>query len=97
MYNFIAGILIFLLLFIAKRGLIFALFSLKKKQVAFLVTIIIVSELLMIFMLYIFIDKYKLDSVKLFIGFLMGLMAMIVYYCCKALSKGSEKIKNGKL
>ncbi len=97
MYNFIAGILVFLLLLIAKRVLIFILFSSKKKQVAFLLTTIVISELLIVFILFIFIDKYRSDGVNFFIGFLMGLVVMVVYYCYKFLSKGSEKIEDGKL
>ncbi len=95
MLDLFAGIVTFLLLFIAKRTLVSVLLS--KKQVALSVAIIVLSELLLMFVLYISIYKYRLSGIKLFIGFLMSMTVMIGFYCYRFLAKGSERIDDGKL
>jgi uncharacterized membrane protein YqjE len=85
MLDFFAGLVIFLSLFIAKKRLVELI--LFKKQVALSVAIIVLSESLMLFMLYISIDKYRLDGIKLLAGFLASLSIMLVFYCIKFLKK----------
>lgn len=96
MLDFFAGVVIFLLLFTAKRTLVLLL--LEKKQVAFSLAIIVLNELLMMFLLYIFVNKYRLNGIKLLIGFLTSITIMVIFYGYKFkfLAKGSEKIDDGK-
>lgn len=92
MPSFIAGFIIFALLFLAKNRLAFVL--IHKKQVALSLFIIVLSELLMIFILHVSINKYRLDSLKLLIGFMIGVTLVTAYYSYKFLARSSEREEN---
>ena len=91
MLEFGAGFLSFVLLFISKYSLVKLL--LQKKQVAFSLTTIVLSELFLILLLYISIDKYKLNGIRIVIGFMVTALICGIIYGIKLRENG----KDGKL
>lgn len=94
MLSYIAGIVIFLLVLVAKQSLTRVL--LLKKQVAFSVIIIVLSESLMLFLLYQTVGNYGLDSDKIIVGFLLSMMLTVAIYSYKFIAKQSETKEDGK-
>ncbi len=93
MLNYIAGIVIFLLVLLAKQSLARAL--LLKKQVAISVVTIVISEALMLLMVYLSIRSFGLDGRKILVGFLMSTMLTIAVYFKRFMAKKSGIEKNG--
>lgn len=78
MLDILAGLVIFLLLLFSKYSLSRVL--LWKKQVALTMALIVTSELFIVLLLYIFIDKYKLSGIKIVIGFI-GTAVLFLAFC----------------
>lgn len=78
MLAFLAGLIIFIVLFSSKFFL--AKVILTKKQVALSVFVIVVSEVLIFAIPYYAIRKFGLDSKLIISGFLVALLLMIVYF-----------------
>jgi len=93
MLEFLAGLLVFLLLFLSKYGLSRVL--LWKKQVALTLGLIVTSELFIVLLLYIFIDKFKLSGIRILIGFIVGIFMFVGLFGIKELIKVKKK-KDGK-
>ena len=69
---------------------------LLKKQVAFSVITIVISESLMLFLLYSAVGKYSLESDKIIVGFLLSMMLAVAIYVYRFLAKQSETKEDGK-
>ena len=72
MLDFLAGLIIFLLLGFSKYSLSRVL--LWKKQVALTLALIVTSELFIVLLLYIFIDKFELSGIRILIGFIVYIL-----------------------
>jgi len=94
MLSYIAGIVIFLLILVAKQSL--ARVLLLKKQVAFSVITIVISESLMLFLIYNSVGKYGLESIKIMLGFLLSMVITVAIYSYKFMAKQSETKEDGK-
>jgi len=78
MLEYCAGLVVFSLLFSSKYALSWVL--IHKKKVALSLVVIITSELSILYLIYISIDKYKLNGIKIVIGFLAASVLGLLFY-----------------
>lgn len=96
--SFLTGVLGSLFLVVSKTLMIFLLFL--KKQVALGTTVIVLSEAIIGFSLYLLIARFEIDSEYLMMGFVSGLFvslaATLLVFVIKASNKDNESKEVGK-
>jgi hypothetical protein len=85
MLEYCAGFVVFSLLFISKYSLSRVLVT--KKQVALSLITIVTSELFMLLLIYISIDKYDLSGIRIVIGFVLATALGFAAYGIKSFFK----------
>jgi len=82
MLGYCAGLVVFSLLFLSKYALSRVL--LNKKQVALSLVTIITSELFLVLLIYISIEKYGLSGIRIVIGFVVATLISFAIYGFKS-------------
>ena len=83
MLGYCAGIVVFTLLLISKFTFSWVLIA--KKKVALSVLTIVTSELLIVFVIYISIDKFGLSGIRILIGFTLAMTLSLMAFMVKKL------------
>lgn len=81
MLELCAGFVVFSLLLLSKFALSKVLVT--KKSVALSLATIVTSELFLVLLIYISIDKYDLDGIRIVIGFVAAAVASFTVYGLK--------------
>ena len=89
MLGLCAGVVVFILLLVSKYALSHVL--IKKKQVALSLITIVTSELSLVLLIYISIDKFGLSGIRIITGFLLATLASFALYGLKKILSAQSK------
>jgi|GEM_PF-3028771 len=83
MLGYCAGVVVFTLLIISK--ITFSWVLINKKKVALSVLTIVTSELLIVLVIYISIDKFGLSGIRILTGFILAMALSLTAFVVKKL------------